>query len=169
MAAMETNTAFKTLASTYGVGVSPLREALSRLASERLVTASGQRGFRVPPVSAAEMWEVIRLRQLLEREALADAIARGDAAWESAIVAAFHRLTRAAPGDGLRDPKAYGLLLGLSSHDHYTLQHSVGVATNSIILANKIGIDDEAAFLLREQAKPSRSPTGHATKDLALA
>jgi DNA-binding GntR family transcriptional regulator len=102
--------AFKTLASTYGVGVSPLREALSRLASERLVTASGQRGFRVPPVSAAEMWEVIRLRQLLEREALEHAIAHGDAAWESAIVAAFHRLARAASGAGLRDAGAWDRL-----------------------------------------------------------
>lgn len=47
----------------------------------------------------------------------------------------------------MRDPKAYQLLLNLSSHDHYTLQHSVGVATNSIILAKKIGIDDEVALI----------------------
>lgn len=99
---------FKELAEAYRVGVSPLREALSRLASERLVLASGQRGFRVPPVSADEMWEIIKLRQLLEREALVDSIAHGDAAWESEIVAAFHRLTRqpagaSAPGDSLSD------------------------------------------------------------------
>jgi DNA-binding GntR family transcriptional regulator len=98
---------FRALGETYGVGVSPLREALSRLASERLVTASGQRGFRVPPVSAAEMWEVIRLRQLLEREALEASIAQGDAAWESEVVAAFHRLTRA---DGLHDAGAWDRL-----------------------------------------------------------
>ncbi|MGE4233128.1 MAG: HD-GYP domain-containing protein [Bacteriovoracia bacterium] len=47
----------------------------------------------------------------------------------------------------MKDPKAYDLLLGLSSHDPYTLQHSVGVATNSIILAKKIGIDDEASLI----------------------
>lgn len=99
---------FKELAQAYRVGVSPLREALSRLASERLVLASGQRGFRVPPVSADEMWEIIRLRQLLEREALVDSIAHGDAAWESEIVAAFHRLTHVpandrAAGDALLD------------------------------------------------------------------
>jgi len=47
----------------------------------------------------------------------------------------------------MRDPKAYQLLLSLSSHDHYTLQHSVGVATNSIILAKKIGINDEASLI----------------------
>lgn len=47
----------------------------------------------------------------------------------------------------MRDPKAYQLLLSLSSHDHYTLQHSVGVATNAIILAKKSGINDEAGLI----------------------
>lgn len=47
----------------------------------------------------------------------------------------------------MKDPKAYDLLLGLSSHDPYTLQHSVGVATNSIIIAKKIGIDDEKSLI----------------------
>lgn len=43
----------------------------------------------------------------------------------------------------MRDPKAYQLLSSLSSHDPYTLQHSVGVATTSIILAKKFGISSE--------------------------
>ena len=43
----------------------------------------------------------------------------------------------------MRDPKAYELLMSLSSHDPYTLQHSVGVATTSIILAKKFGLSDE--------------------------
>lgn len=47
----------------------------------------------------------------------------------------------------MRDPKAYQLLLSLSSHDHYTLQHSSGVATLAIILAKKIGINDEASLI----------------------
>lgn len=47
----------------------------------------------------------------------------------------------------MKDPKAYGLLLGLSSHDHYTLQHSVGAATNAIILAQRSGITDEKVLI----------------------
>lgn len=47
----------------------------------------------------------------------------------------------------MRDPKAYQLLMSLSSHDHYTLQHSAGVATNAIILAKKIGINDESSLI----------------------
>lgn len=43
----------------------------------------------------------------------------------------------------MKDPKAYLLLSKLSSHDPYTLQHSVGTAVNCIILARKSGISDE--------------------------
>lgn len=43
----------------------------------------------------------------------------------------------------MKDPKAYFLLTQLSSHDHYTLQHSVGTAVNCIILARKLGVTDE--------------------------
>ncbi len=62
---------FDALKAHYGLGVSPLREALSRLAEERLVTTVGQRGFRVAPMSLDEMWEMTRLRQ--------EARGRGDA------------------------------------------------------------------------------------------
>lgn len=47
----------------------------------------------------------------------------------------------------MSDPKAYKLLLTLSSHDAYTLQHSVGVSTNAIIVAKKIGINDEITLI----------------------
>jgi DNA-binding GntR family transcriptional regulator len=85
------------LMARYGCGISPLREALNRLAAERLVRAVGQRGFQAAPVSLAEMWDVMRLRRKLEGEALAAAIDAGDARWESEILAAFHRLAKAPP------------------------------------------------------------------------
>ncbi|MBI4925826.1 MAG: HD domain-containing protein [Bdellovibrio sp.] len=43
----------------------------------------------------------------------------------------------------MKDPKAYLLLTRLSSHDPYTLQHSVGTAVNAIILGKKLKIDKE--------------------------
>jgi HD-GYP domain-containing protein (c-di-GMP phosphodiesterase class II) len=43
----------------------------------------------------------------------------------------------------MKEPKAYMHLAKLSSHDPYTLQHSVGAAVNSIILGRKIGMKDE--------------------------
>lgn len=47
----------------------------------------------------------------------------------------------------MKDPKAYQILLSLSSHDPYTLQHSVGAATNAIILGKRVGVNDEAALI----------------------
>ena len=47
----------------------------------------------------------------------------------------------------MRDPKAYFLLAKLSSHDPYTLQHSVGTAVNCIILAKKMGINSETDLM----------------------
>lgn len=85
------------LMARYECGISPLREALNRLSAERLVVAVGQRGFQAAPMSLAEMWDVVRLRQKLEGEALAAAMAAGDARWESEILAAFHRLAKAPP------------------------------------------------------------------------
>ncbi len=37
------------LTSRYGLGVGPLREALSQLVAERLVTVVNQKGYRVAP------------------------------------------------------------------------------------------------------------------------
>lgn len=85
---------FEFLRERYSVGVSPLREALTRLASERLVVSVGQRGFRVAPISPAEAADLVRARILVESEALEQSIKRGDLAWESALNAAFWRLSR---------------------------------------------------------------------------
>jgi DNA-binding GntR family transcriptional regulator len=86
------------LRERYGVSLSPLREALSRLQSEHLVVGTAQRGWRVPPLSLAAMWDAIRVRTLLETEALRDAIRHGDDAWEVGVVAALHALRLAARG-----------------------------------------------------------------------
>ena len=82
------------LRARYGVGISPLREALTRLASERLVTSVGQRGFRVAPLTAYDVEDTMRTRIIIEREALATSIENGDIAWETGVVAAFHALSR---------------------------------------------------------------------------
>jgi GntR family transcriptional regulator, carbon starvation induced regulator len=79
----------------YGLGMSPVREALMRLASEGLVAADGQRGFSVASVSLDELHDVTRTRERIEAMAIGDAIAHGDGEWEVNMIAAFHRLTRA--------------------------------------------------------------------------
>ena len=80
------------LRSRYDVSLTPVREALMRLAAEGLVIAEDQRGFRVAPVSRENLIEVGELRRSLECLALRHAIERGDLEWEAAVVAAEHRL-----------------------------------------------------------------------------
>ncbi len=93
------------LKQRYGLSFSPLREALNRLQTERLVATAPLRGFSVAPVSIEEMWDATQTRILIECEALRRSIAQGDDDWEAAIVAAFHALDlqvrrRAAGGSG---------------------------------------------------------------------
>ncbi|MGD9863682.1 MAG: GntR family transcriptional regulator [Pseudodonghicola sp.] len=81
------------LKQQYGVGFSPLREALNRLQGERLVVSALQRGFRVSALSVAQMWDAVDSRIFVEAEALRRSIRLGDDAWETALVAAFHALS----------------------------------------------------------------------------
>lgn len=82
------------LAPRYGVGRTPLREACCRLAAEGLVTIEDQRGFRVTPISRADLLDLTRTRQHIETLALRQSILAGDLRWEGEVTAALHRLLR---------------------------------------------------------------------------
>jgi DNA-binding GntR family transcriptional regulator len=82
------------LKDVYGASISTLREILSRLSSEGLVVAEGQRGFEAAPVSVENLREVAALRQLLEGFALEQSFAAGDVEWEGRVVAAHHKLAQ---------------------------------------------------------------------------
>ncbi len=78
----------------YGVGVSPVREALNRLFSDGLVSQTAQRGFTVAAVSVEDLGELALARRWLNEIGLRQSILRGDAAWEEQVVISFHRLSR---------------------------------------------------------------------------
>lgn len=82
------------LRDRFGTSATPLREAMSRLVAERLITAEGLRGYRVAGVSADNLAEITALRVVLEPMALRLAIARGDLDWEGAVAGAVYKLTR---------------------------------------------------------------------------
>jgi DNA-binding GntR family transcriptional regulator len=82
------------LRTLYNMGPTPIREALERLATERLAQAEQRRGFRVAPMTMPDLVELTDMRVLLETEALRRSLAAGDFAWEGAIVSAFHKLDR---------------------------------------------------------------------------
>lgn len=81
------------LRQRYGLSFSPLREALMRLQSERLVASTALRGFSVAPMSREEIRDATETRILIECEALRRAMKNGDDDWEAGIVAAFHALS----------------------------------------------------------------------------
>ncbi len=80
------------LKETYGIGVSTLREILSKLSSEGHVVAEEQRGFRVSPVSVSDLKELAALRLLVECPAMEESFVAGDIDWEGRVAAAHHKL-----------------------------------------------------------------------------
>lgn len=82
------------LRERYQIGPGPMREALSRLVAEHLVIAISQRGFRVAPMSAAELHDIYFARANLEAMIVALAVERGDENWEAAVIASAHTLAR---------------------------------------------------------------------------
>jgi GntR family carbon starvation induced transcriptional regulator len=83
------------LRGIYGIGPSPLREALQRLAGDGLVIIEGQRGFEVAPLTAEELMDITEARKLIETRAIALSIEKGDDTWEAGVVAAAYRLDKA--------------------------------------------------------------------------
>jgi DNA-binding GntR family transcriptional regulator len=80
------------LAKQFAVSLAAVREALSRLVADGLVQASDQRGFRVSPVSPADLEDVTRTRVDIEGLALRRSIERGDQAWLASVETAFAAL-----------------------------------------------------------------------------
>lgn len=85
---------FVELQDMTGTSVTPVREALTRLTAEGFTELEGHKGYRVAPVSSADLWDIVRNRQTLESEALRLSIARGDHHWEAHLITAHHLLAR---------------------------------------------------------------------------
>lgn len=81
------------LAKKFSVSLAAVREALSRLVADGLVQASDQRGFRVSPVSQADLEDVTQTRIDIEGLALRRSIERGDAAWLNSAEKEFAALS----------------------------------------------------------------------------
>ncbi len=89
----------KELTVRYGYSAAPLREALSRLVSEKLVVAEEQRGFYVSNVSQEDLIDLTFVRQQVESIALRASIERGDRTWEGNVVGLYHRLSHTTKSD----------------------------------------------------------------------
>lgn len=76
------------LAKQYGIGITPLRDALGQLAGDGLVVMESQKGFRVAPVSREDLRDICDVRLRMELMALDLAFVRADAEWDQRMKAA---------------------------------------------------------------------------------
>ena len=82
------------LCERFNVGLGAVREALSQLMADGLVTAEAHRGFTVVPLSVEDLRDLTRVRVEIETLCLSWSIDAGKLEWESEVVAASHRLTK---------------------------------------------------------------------------
>lgn len=85
------------LCAEYGVSPGVLREAVMRLAEQRLVTIEHNRGYRVTTISSKQIHDLVELRRINEGAALRLSLERGTPAWEGEVLAAHHRLKSMTP------------------------------------------------------------------------
>ena len=85
------------LRTQYAVGAGTLREALTRLVSDALVTTEGQRGFRVAPIALEDLEDITHLRVQIETEALRLSMRHGDDLWRRQVEQAYAALSAEEP------------------------------------------------------------------------
>jgi DNA-binding GntR family transcriptional regulator len=114
-----------TIADELGVSKIPLREALSRLEQDGLLSSYPNRGYVVRPLSADEATEVFALRLKLEPGATADGARQAGRDDQKVAMAALTALETAqqqgAPGDHVTMNRAFHMALirpagGLVTH-----------------------------------------------------
>ena len=106
------------LRARYDVSVNTLRETLSRLAADGLVEAEGQRGFTVVPATLDDLIDITETRRLLECHAARLSVERADLEWESRLVAAYHKLSK-AEDLVVRDPDKHADLLEAYNREYH--------------------------------------------------
>lgn len=83
-----------TLADLYQTSTTVIREALTLLAGDGLVSIKPNRGFFVPELDLRELQDLTELRCITEALASKLAIERGDSTWETDLVSAHYRLAK---------------------------------------------------------------------------
>jgi DNA-binding GntR family transcriptional regulator len=115
------------IAKRFEVSFAAVREALSRLVADGLVSVEDQRGFRVSPLSVADLNDVTHTRIELECLALRRSILRGDDDWRRDLQQAWDALRRTpytTPKERLRHNAIWS---GLHGHFHAALVAACGL------------------------------------------
>ena len=144
---------FEELKAFYGVGLSPLREALMKLASDGLVELEEHKGFHVAPVSKTGLLDITNMRKELESMAIQLSIEHATDRWEAGIVAAMHELgkSKMLGSDGLMDDEW--------EQRHRAFHTALTAACGSVWLARfRLQLYDQADRYRRLSKKYSTAP-----------
>jgi DNA-binding GntR family transcriptional regulator len=114
------------LAETVGLGRTPIREALQRLAREGLVTILPRRGVQVAPIDAREQLLVVEVRRELERLISRSAAARATSEQRISFAAIADGLDRAGRANDalefLRLDRELNLLMLDAAHNTFAVR-----------------------------------------------
>lgn len=114
------------LAETVGLGRTPIREALQRLAREGLVTILPRRGVQVTPIDPEEQLLVIEVRREIERLISRNAAARATTEQRAAFAAIADGLDRAGRASDalefLRLDRELNLLMLDAAHNTFAVR-----------------------------------------------
>jgi len=107
------------LRERYGMGASPIREALMRLEAEGIVELEQNKGFKVSEVSLENLLDLMQTRIEIESVALRWSLEKGGVEWEANLLSAFHRLSRQRKVDPL-NPDAISQAWSTEHTDFHT-------------------------------------------------
>ncbi|HLX55124.1 MAG TPA: GntR family transcriptional regulator [Aquella sp.] len=85
------------------VGLSPIREALSRLVHSNLVEFTDNVGFKVPELTVDKVHDTYKSYAKIETLVFREAIENGSETWESGVMAELYRLSKIEV-DGIKAP-----------------------------------------------------------------
>lgn len=114
------------LQQRFALGLTPIREALMRLAVDGLVQGESQRGFRACGVSSEEWHDLMSARRELERSCLSRAIMHGGPDWEVRVADALEQLARTPLPRSASDRKAAELWEVRHRNFHFALVSACG-------------------------------------------
>lgn len=143
------------LARKYGTSTTVIREVLTQLVTDRLVLARPNQGYYVVRLSLTELEDLTLVRCHNDTLALRLAIERGDLAWETEIMSAFHVLSR-TPRRSPEDPTH---TTGEWAAAHRTYHLKLLSACGIEILLDVSQTCFDATELHRRWAAPSPSAT----------
>lgn len=147
-----TKLALHNLARKYGVGVTPLRDALGQLAGDGLVIMESQKGFRVAPVSPEDLADICDVRLRVEKMALEMAIHRAEPGWKEKLKHAYGVFARVRQRVGDDQPIAEEW-----EHRHRAMHMALLSGCGSPTLMRFIGQIHDRVHRYRRIALPSVS------------